>query len=144
MKGETKYEPQVLRSMQVNLWTCLRIMKVNIFKIILNICIIYQIITFKTLFFHSFICRLVFKIHLLCFFVTIAWKISFSQSFYQVTLLYCFRFKWCKAAITRCDLSPRFFCIDATSDCGNLKAIRYELTSLNRIAANKSHRVIVA
>ena len=26
----------------------------------------------------------------------------------------------------------------------NLKAIRYESTSLNRIAANKSHRVIVA
>ena len=28
--------------------------------------------------------------------------------------------------------------------CVNLKAIRYESTSLNRIAANKSHRVIVA
>ena len=28
--------------------------------------------------------------------------------------------------------------------CANLKAIRYESTSLNRIVANKSHRVIVA
>ena len=28
--------------------------------------------------------------------------------------------------------------------CVNLKAIRYESTSLNRIAADKSHRVIVA
>ena len=28
--------------------------------------------------------------------------------------------------------------------CANLKAIRYELTSLNRIVAYKSHRVIVA
>ena len=26
--------------------------------------------------------------------------------------------------------------------CANLKAIRYESTSLNRIVANKSHRVI--
>ena len=28
--------------------------------------------------------------------------------------------------------------------CANLKAIRYESTSLNRIAADKSHRVIAA
>ena len=28
--------------------------------------------------------------------------------------------------------------------CANLKTIRYELTSLNRIVADKSHRVIVA
>ena len=28
--------------------------------------------------------------------------------------------------------------------CANLKVIRYESTSLNRIVANKSHRVIVA
>ena len=27
--------------------------------------------------------------------------------------------------------------------CGNLKAIRYESTSLNRIVADKSHSVIV-
>ena len=27
--------------------------------------------------------------------------------------------------------------------CANLKAIRYESTSLNRIVADKSHRVIV-
>ena len=48
-----------------------------------------------------------------------------------------------KATITRCDLSPRFFCIDATLLC-ELKAIRYEPTSLNKIVADKSHRVIVA
>ena len=48
-----------------------------------------------------------------------------------------------KATITRCDLLPRFFCIDARY-CANLKAIRYESTSLNRIVADKSHRVIVA
>ena len=28
--------------------------------------------------------------------------------------------------------------------CANLKAIRYESTSLNKIVADKSHRVIVA
>ena len=28
--------------------------------------------------------------------------------------------------------------------CANLKAIRYESTTLNRIVADKSHRVIVA
>ena len=28
--------------------------------------------------------------------------------------------------------------------CAYLKAIRYEITSLNRIVADKSHRVIVA
>ena len=28
--------------------------------------------------------------------------------------------------------------------CANLKAIRYELTTLNRIVADKSHRVIIA
>ena len=28
--------------------------------------------------------------------------------------------------------------------CANLKAIRYESTSLNRIVADKSHRVIIA
>ena len=28
--------------------------------------------------------------------------------------------------------------------CANLKAIRYESTSLNRIVADKSHRIIVA
>ena len=28
--------------------------------------------------------------------------------------------------------------------CANLKAIRYETTNLNRIVADKSHRVIVA
>ena len=42
-------------------------------------------------------------------------------------------------AIYRSDsfvLMPRY--------CANLKAIRYESTSLNRIVADKSHRVIVA
>ena len=28
--------------------------------------------------------------------------------------------------------------------CANLKAVRYESTSLNRIVADKSHRVVVA
>ena len=45
-----------------------------------------------------------------------------------------------KATITRCDLSQRSFRIDDAS----LKAIRYESKSLNRIIADKSHRVIVA
>ena len=50
-----------------------------------------------------------------------------------------------KAAITRCDLSPRFLCIDATFKyCTKLRAIRYESTNLNRILADKSHHVIVA
>ena len=48
-----------------------------------------------------------------------------------------------KATITLCDLSSRFFCIDATL-CVNLKAIRYELTCFNRIVVDKSHRVIAA
>ena len=43
-----------------------------------------------------------------------------------------------KATITRYDLSPRCLCIDV------LKAISYESTSLNRIVADESHRVIVA
>ena len=38
---------------------------------------------------------------------------------------------------------PDSFCNDATF-CANFKAIRYESTSLNRIVADKSHRVIVA
>ena len=48
-----------------------------------------------------------------------------------------------KATITRSDLSPRFFLL-MLRYCANLKAIRYESSSLNRIAADKSHRVIVA
>ena len=48
-----------------------------------------------------------------------------------------------KATITRCDLSSQFFYNDARY-CANMKAIRYESTSLNRIVADKSHRVIVA
>ena len=40
------------------------------------------------------------------------------------------------------DLSLRFFYIDA-SYCANLKAIRYESTSLNRIVADKSHHIII-
>ena len=46
-----------------------------------------------------------------------------------------------KATITWCDLSSRFFCIDATSLC-ELESDKYESTSLNRIAADKSHSVI--
>ena len=44
---------------------------------------------------------------------------------------------------TRCNLSPRFFVL-MLHYCANLKAIRYESTTLNRIVADKSHRVIVA
>ena len=47
-----------------------------------------------------------------------------------------------KATITRCDLSPRFFVL-MLRYCANLKAIRFESASLNRIVADKSHRVIV-
>ena len=48
-----------------------------------------------------------------------------------------------KATITRCNLSPDSFVL-MLRYCANLKAIRYESTSLNRIVADKSHRVIVA
>ena len=34
--------------------------------------------------------------------------------------------------------------VPMVSYCANLKAIRYESTDLNRIVADKSHRVIVA
>ena len=46
----------------------------------------------------------------------------------------------CKATITGCDLSPRLFVLIIRY----LKVIRYESTSLNRIVADKLHRVIVA
>ena len=42
------------------------------------------------------------------------------------------------------DLLPQFICIDAIHYCANLKPVRYESTSLDRIVADKSHRVIVA
>ena len=45
--------------------------------------------------------------------------------------------------ITRCDLSSRAFVL-MLRYCANLKAIRYESTSLNRIVADKSQSVIVA
>ena len=48
-----------------------------------------------------------------------------------------------KATITRCDLSPDSFVL-MLCYCTNLKAIKYESTSLNRIVAVKSHGVIVA
>ena len=48
-----------------------------------------------------------------------------------------------KATITRCDLSPRFFCIDATLLC-EFESDRYESASFNRIVDDKSHRVIAA
>ena len=48
-----------------------------------------------------------------------------------------------KATITQCDLSPHSFVL-MIRYCANLKAIRYESTSLNRIVADKSHRVNVA
>ena len=45
--------------------------------------------------------------------------------------------------ITKCYLSTDSFVL-MLCYCTNLKAIRYESTSLNGIVANKSHRVIVA
>ena len=44
---------------------------------------------------------------------------------------------------TRCDLSPDSF-VMMLRYCANFKAVRYESMSLNRIVANKLHRVIVA
>ena len=41
------------------------------------------------------------------------------------------------------NLLPQFFCIDAAL-LYNLKPIRYESTSLDRMVADKSHRAIVA
>ena len=50
--------------------------------------------------------------------------------------------------ILRLQLHGAIYCHDLfvlmPHHCVNLKAIRYESTSLNRIAADKSHRVIVA
>ena len=48
-----------------------------------------------------------------------------------------------KATITRCHLSPDSFVL-MLHYCANLKAIKYESTNLDRIVADKSHRVIVA
>ena len=48
-----------------------------------------------------------------------------------------------KAIITLCNLSPNSFVL-MLRYCAILKVIRYESTSLNRIVADKSHRVIVA
>ena len=55
----------------------------------------------------------------------------------ETAVVYCV-----KATITRYDLS-RFFCIDATLLC-EFESDKYESTSLNRIVADKSDRVIVA
>ena len=52
-------------------------------------------------------------------------------------------YKIFKATITLCDLSQRFFLLTLRY-FANFKAMRYESTSLNRIVADKSHRVIVA
>ena len=48
-----------------------------------------------------------------------------------------------KATIARCDLSPDSF-VMMPRYCANLKAIRSESRSLNRIVADKLHRVIIA
>ena len=52
------------------------------------------------------------------------------------------------SAILRLQLHGAIYCPDFVvlmlRYCVNLKAIRYESTSLNRIVADKSHRVIVA
>ena len=41
------------------------------------------------------------------------------------------------------DLSPQLF-VSMLHYCANLKPIRYESKSLDRIVADKSHRVVVA
>ena len=64
--------------------------------------------------------------------------IDFSEAHYNIP-----RACLLKATIARCDLSPRFFCM-MQHYYVNLKAIRYESTSLHRIVADKSHLVIVA
>ena len=48
-----------------------------------------------------------------------------------------------KATVTGCDLSPRFFCINATLLC-EFESDKIRINGLNRIVADKSHRVIVA
>ena len=48
------------------------------------------------------------------------------------------------ASVTQCDLSDRLFCIHRGGNSVNFKAMRYELTSFNRILAEKSRRVILA
>ena len=48
----------------------------------------------------------------------------------------------CKAGFRRCDLSGRFFGF-MIYHCMRLKALRNERASLNRVAADKSHSVIV-
>ena len=54
----------------------------------------------------------------------------------------------CEAALLRLQLHGAIYRPDSfvmtLRYCANLKAIRYESASLNRIVANKSHRVIVA
>ena len=45
--------------------------------------------------------------------------------------------------ITWSDLSPQFF-VSMPHYCANVKPIRYASTTLDRIIADKSHRVIVA
>ena len=53
-----------------------------------------------------------------------------------------------RVASLRLQLHSAIYCLDSfvlmLRHCANLKAIKYELTSLNRIVAYKSHLVIVA
>ena len=62
-----------------------------------------------------------------------------------LSLLYVY--KWTTASV-RLQLHGAIYRPDSfilmLRNCANLKAIRYESTSLNRIVADKSHRVIVA
>ena len=44
------------------------------------------------------------------------WAITFVESLY-LNVCTLFNSNFFKATITRCDLSPRFFCIDATLLC---------------------------
>ena len=55
----------------------------------------------------------------------------------------CFRYEILRLQLHSAIYLPDFFVL-MLHHCANLKAIRYESTSLNRIAADKSHRVIVA
>ena len=71
-------------------------------------------------------------------------KISQNRHGRNYSLMWLVHIAQNKATITACNLSPWFFCINAKFINANLKAIRYESTSLNRIVADISHRVIVA
>ena len=72
-----------------------------------------------------------------------------QPSDYMETRLYCFDFHWeLHRQIVRLQLHGAIYGPDSfvlmLRYCANLKAIKYESTSLNRIVADKWHHVIVA